>query len=365
MLGICYGMQLVAHLLDGKVEHAARREYGRAEVERAGARPALRGPRFRRDRLDEPRRSRHAPAAPDSRRPRGRRTPPSSEWRTGSAASTASSSIPRCRTPCTARRFCTTSSSKPAVPRGDWTMASYLDEAAAAIRERTHGRESALRHLGRRRLGGDRGVAQARHRRRPGLGLRRHRTAAQGRALAGRGQPDRRTGDSDRDRRRRRGLSRRARWRDRPRGQAQGDRTRLHRRLPARGAQVRGREVPRPGDALSGRHRIDLGARAVGGHQVAPQRRRPARAPRLRARRALALAVQGRGAAARARARTAGGVHRPPSVPRPGPRGADPRRGDRGARSRSCRRPTPSSSPSSARAAGTTRSRRPSPSCCR
>ncbi len=33
VLGICYGMQLVAHLLDGKVEHAARREYGRAEVE--------------------------------------------------------------------------------------------------------------------------------------------------------------------------------------------------------------------------------------------------------------------------------------------------------------------------------------------
>ncbi len=33
VLGICYGMQLVAHLLDGKVEHAERREYGRAEVE--------------------------------------------------------------------------------------------------------------------------------------------------------------------------------------------------------------------------------------------------------------------------------------------------------------------------------------------
>ncbi|MEO7972003.1 MAG: glutamine-hydrolyzing GMP synthase, partial [Thermoanaerobaculia bacterium] len=33
VLGICYGMQLVAHLLDGRVEHAARREYGRAEVE--------------------------------------------------------------------------------------------------------------------------------------------------------------------------------------------------------------------------------------------------------------------------------------------------------------------------------------------
>ena len=33
VLGICYGMQLVAHLLDGAVKSAARREYGRAEVE--------------------------------------------------------------------------------------------------------------------------------------------------------------------------------------------------------------------------------------------------------------------------------------------------------------------------------------------
>ena len=33
ILGICYGMQLVAHLLDGRVERAERREYGRAEVE--------------------------------------------------------------------------------------------------------------------------------------------------------------------------------------------------------------------------------------------------------------------------------------------------------------------------------------------
>jgi GMP synthase (glutamine-hydrolysing) len=33
ILGICYGMQLVAYLLDGKVEPASEREYGRAEVE--------------------------------------------------------------------------------------------------------------------------------------------------------------------------------------------------------------------------------------------------------------------------------------------------------------------------------------------
>ena len=33
ILGICYGMQLTAYLLDGKVEAAAEREYGRAEID--------------------------------------------------------------------------------------------------------------------------------------------------------------------------------------------------------------------------------------------------------------------------------------------------------------------------------------------
>src|SRR3954464_10450936 len=33
ILGICYGMQLTAYLLDGKVEAATEREYGRAEIQ--------------------------------------------------------------------------------------------------------------------------------------------------------------------------------------------------------------------------------------------------------------------------------------------------------------------------------------------
>ncbi|MBI4837692.1 MAG: gamma-glutamyl-gamma-aminobutyrate hydrolase family protein, partial [Nitrospirae bacterium] len=32
VLGICYGMQLMAHLLGGKVAKASKREYGRAEL---------------------------------------------------------------------------------------------------------------------------------------------------------------------------------------------------------------------------------------------------------------------------------------------------------------------------------------------
>jgi GMP synthase (glutamine-hydrolysing) len=33
ILGICYGMQLIAHLLGGRVEHSLRREFGPAEIE--------------------------------------------------------------------------------------------------------------------------------------------------------------------------------------------------------------------------------------------------------------------------------------------------------------------------------------------
>ena len=38
VLGLCYGMQLMAHLAGGKVERAARREYGRAMIEVKGGR---------------------------------------------------------------------------------------------------------------------------------------------------------------------------------------------------------------------------------------------------------------------------------------------------------------------------------------
>ncbi len=48
VLGVCYGMQAAAHLLGGRVESAARREYGRAEVDRVGdGGAAVRRPRRR------------------------------------------------------------------------------------------------------------------------------------------------------------------------------------------------------------------------------------------------------------------------------------------------------------------------------
>ena len=91
----------------------------------------------------------------------------------------------------------------------------------------------------------------------------------------------------------------------------------VHRRVRGGGGQARRRRVPGPGHALPRRDRERLlHRRPVGDHQVAPQRRRPARAHEPEAGGAPARAVQGRGARAGPRAGPAGGVHRPASVSR-------------------------------------------------
>ncbi|WP_127588129.1 glutamine-hydrolyzing GMP synthase [Paenibacillus koleovorans] len=43
ILGICYGMQLMAHQLEGKVEKASKREYGKADVEFTPSSPLVKG----------------------------------------------------------------------------------------------------------------------------------------------------------------------------------------------------------------------------------------------------------------------------------------------------------------------------------
>ncbi len=43
VLGICYGLQFIAHHLGGKVESAPRREYGHAEVEIVAETPVVSG----------------------------------------------------------------------------------------------------------------------------------------------------------------------------------------------------------------------------------------------------------------------------------------------------------------------------------
>ena len=84
--------------------------------------------------------------------------------------------------------------------------------------------------------------------------------------------------------------------------------------------------LPRPGDAVPRRDRV--GERHRRQHQVAPQRGRAARRPRLRSCRAAPPAVQGRGARRRRGARSAARDRVAPAVPRPRPRRAHHRRGD-------------------------------------
>ena len=123
----------------------------------------------------------------------------------------------------------------------------------------------------------------------------------------------------------------RARRRQRPRAEAQDHRARVHplvrgRREGARrrgGGRRRADPLPRAGHALPRRRRVRRRHRHRE-HQVAPQRRRPARRPAVRARRAAAHPVQGRGARDRPRARPARGDRRPPAVS-----GARPRHPDR------------------------------------
>ena len=79
--------------------------------------------------------------------------------------------------------------------------------------------------------------------------------------------------------------------------------------------EARGRQLPGPGHALLGRDRVRW-LRPRGDDQVPPQRRRPARRPRVRAGRAAADAVQGRGAGGRRRARPAGADGLAPALPR-------------------------------------------------
>ena len=85
--------------------------------------------------------------------------------------------------------------------------------------------------------------------------------------------------------------------------------------------------LPRPGHALLGRDRVGRDGRCRGDDQVAPQRRRLAGGGRLRSRRAAAAALQGRGAPRRRGARPPGADGLAPAVPGPGPRDPHHRRG--------------------------------------
>ncbi len=130
-------------------------------------------------------------------------------------------------------------------------------------------------------------------------------------------------------------------------------------------AHARRLRLPGAGHALSGRDRIGLGARTVGDDQEPPQCRRPARRHEVQAGRAVARAVQGRSARGRPRPRHRQGVPGPPAVPGSGSRGPHPRRHHAATRSPCCRRRMRSSPTKSARRAGTSASGKASRCCCR
>ena len=183
---------------------------------------------------------------------------------------------------------------------GDWTIASFIDEATARIRAQVGDGRVVCGAVGRRRFDGRRFADPPRHRRSAAVHLRRQRPAAPERSAAGR-----------------RALQEAA---------AAGASRRCDRHVPRRGSPAspipnrsarssagrsstssttRPRELgrlrfPRAGHALSGRDRIGLGARAVGDDQEPSQRRRAAGGHELQAGRAAARAVQGRSARRRA-----------------------------------------------------------------
>ena len=282
VLGICYGLQLIAHLLGGKVERGER------SASTAHARVVVEKPegilhRFaKREALDvwmSPRRPhrRAAPGLPDHRRQRQHAL---LRRRQREAAHLRRAVPPRGRAhPARRRHPRARSSSTSRACSPTWTPGAFTEEAIAAVRDR--GRRRRPRHLrpvGRRRLVG-RGHPLPQGARRPAhVHLRRQRPPAPGRGRAGRRHVPRELPPEPRRGGRARAVPLRARGRHRPRAEAQDHRPRLHRGL--RGGGREGRRTPSwlvqgtlypdviESVSLQGAER---------GHQEPPQRGRPAR----------------------------------------------------------------------------------------
>jgi GMP synthase (glutamine-hydrolysing) len=136
VLGICYGMQAIAHLTGGRVEPAARREYGRAEVDIvAGDATLFAGLDARQtvwmshgDHVVEP--------------PPGARVTARSAnadivgFEDRAAGIHCIQFHPEVSHTVAGRAMLHNFLYRACGARGDWTMASYLDEAAAALAER-------------------------------------------------------------------------------------------------------------------------------------------------------------------------------------------------------------------------------------
>ena len=279
VLGVCYGMQLIAHLQGGEVTRGGQRQYGRDEI-----RPTRESALFRG----------FAPSETTS------------VWMShGDHVEAAAAGLPRHRgerrQP--GRRRSSTSRSRsigvqfhPEVahtPRGgeiianflfdvcgatpSWTPGAFIEEEVAKIRAPGGRRAGHLRPVGRRGLVGGRGARAPRDRRPAHLRVRRHGPAAPARARAGGADDAAGTSasSSSRSTRRRASSPRSRASRSRRRSGAPSatpSSTSSRRRRRSAG---HAREVPRAGDALSRRDReLVAHRRPVGDDQDAPQRRR-------------------------------------------------------------------------------------------
>ncbi len=263
VLGICYGMQLMTDLLGGRVAPASHREFGHATVHVTSPSARLLG--------DLPHDLRvwashgdYVEAAP----------PGFTVVATSANAPVAAMEAPDRRLygllfhPEVAhtdrgleilRHFafdvcgCT----------GDWTMASFVDEATARIRQQVGDGARGLRPERRRRFDGGGGADSSRHRRSADLHLRGQRRPASGRGRPGADALPRQAETAARVR----GCVRRvpdgSRRRDGSGAQAEDHRRHVHRRLREEGRRARLLRLPRTGHPLSRRHRIGLRRRAV------------------------------------------------------------------------------------------------------
>ena len=236
MLGICYGMQLMARDLGGAVERTGLSEFGKTEVE-----------------LGESALFHDLPSEQTVWMSHGDSVtaPPSGAVVTASSPSTPIAAFEdrgaralRRAVPPRGHAHAARPGDPEELPlRGgrraaDWTPAAVIEEQVALVRAAVGNGARPLRAVRRRRLGG-RGAARAQGRRRPAdVRLRRQRPPARERGRAGRGDVLAATSASRSSTSRRRAVPRAARGRDRPRGEAHDRRRGVHPRVRGGGREA-------------------------------------------------------------------------------------------------------------------------------
>src|SRR4030095_4716900 len=254
VLGLCYGMQLLAHLSGGKVERAARREYGRAMIEIKG------GKMFHGFGQGEETpvwmsHGDHVDTAP----PGYRVTASSANAPVAGFEHTSKALYGVQFHPAVER-------TPPHFPLRGRRLGSGLDSGklhrqrdCPNPRAGEAGGAGDLRIVRRRGFVGRRGAGPSRGRRPAHLYLRRPWPASVARPRSGRAHLPPAPGDRSLSGRRWSQVPRRPRRRHRSGAQAEEDWSPVHRYFRSRGAKGRVRcRLPGAGDAISRRHRIHV-----------------------------------------------------------------------------------------------------------